>query len=56
MYSRSSFISDGRHDQTVEVWSSPSELSERGVEVGSEEWRKGSVIMGISTQVCLDDS
>lgn len=35
---------------TVEVWSAPSELGSK-CKVGSEEWRKGSQILAVSTQV-----
>lgn len=51
LFSRSSFIHDGRHDQIVEVWSAPSGIGEG--EVGSEKWREGCQILAISTQVSL---
>jgi hypothetical protein len=52
LYSVCKFIHEGRHDQTVEVWSAPSGIGEKGGrKIGSDEWRREAQILGISTQV-----
>lgn len=51
LYSVSKFISHGRHDETVEVWSAPCAIGEKGPKVGSDEWRRNAQILAISTQV-----
>lgn len=53
LYSVSNTIRDGRHDNTVEVWSAPCGIAEEGIEVGSEEWRQRCQILAVSTQVSL---
>ncbi|KAM0750195.1 hypothetical protein T439DRAFT_380918 [Meredithblackwellia eburnea MCA 4105] len=54
LYSISQFIHEGRHDETVEVWTAPCAIGDKNApEVGSEEWRKGAQILCVSTQVGL---
>jgi len=50
VYSRTSFMNEGRHDVYVEIWTAPSNLGE-GVE--EEGWRDRQVCLGIATQTAL---
>lgn len=54
LYSYSKFVHEGRHDQVVEVWSAPENLTPAlrdGPEADDGEWRKGCRILAVSTQV-----
>lgn len=55
IFSTTKWIQDGRHDDTVEVWSAPSTIGtgQPAVTPGSDEWRKTSQILAVSTQVGL---
>lgn len=51
LWSIGKFMQDGRHDNSVEVWTAPCELGD-----GSEEqkdWRKGQYCLCTSTQMAL---
>jgi len=50
LYSRSSFMDDGRHDVSAEIWTAPSNLGE-GAE--TDGWRDKQVCLGIVTQTAL---
>lgn len=50
IYTRSTFMLEGRHDVYAEVWTAPSNISE-GVEV--EGWQKDQVCLAISHQMAL---
>lgn len=53
LYSTSKFVSEGRHDITVEVWSAPGGLGVGELEKDGEEWRRKCQVLGVSTQMAL---
>ena len=52
LYATSRFLFDGRHDETVEVWTAPSSIGEKGCEV-DPDWKEKQICLALSTQMAL---
>ena len=52
LYAYGNFMQDGRHDNSVEVWTAPCELREKGTNL-SKDWRKDQFCLAVSTQMAL---
>lgn len=50
LYSRATFMNEGRHDAYVEIWTAPSNLGEGIIKEG---WRDKQICLGIATQTAL---
>lgn len=55
IYSQSRFLTAGRHDVTVEIWTAPpGELGKRdGSTVVEKDWREKMVCVAVATQMAL---
>ncbi|SCV72024.1 BQ2448_4718 [Microbotryum intermedium] len=53
IYFATKSISEGQHDQTVEVWTSPGGIGEGDASLGGPEWRKEAQLLAVSTQLAL---
>ncbi|KDE04866.1 hypothetical protein MVLG_04726 [Microbotryum lychnidis-dioicae p1A1 Lamole] len=53
IYFATKSISEGRHDQTVEVWTSPGGIGEGDAKLGGPEWRQEAQLLAVSTQLAL---
>jgi len=50
LYSRATFMNEGRHDAYVEIWTAPSNLGEGIIKEG---WRDKQICLGVATQTAL---
>lgn len=52
LWSTGKFMQDGRHDNSVEVWTAPCEFGDKDAKV-PEDWRDKQHCLLISTQMAL---
>ncbi|KAK9899545.1 hypothetical protein P389DRAFT_1031 [Cystobasidium minutum MCA 4210] len=52
LHAYGNFMQDGRHDNSVEVWTAPCELGESGAKLDTD-WRKDQFCLAVSTQMAL---
>lgn len=52
LHSYGNFMSDGRHDNSVEVWTAPCELGDENAKV-DKDWRNEQFCLAVSTQMAL---
>jgi hypothetical protein len=52
LFAYGSFMQDGRHDNSVEVWTAPCELGQKDAKL-DKDWRKDQFCLAVSTQMAL---
>ena len=52
LWSEGRFLQDGRHDNSVEVWTAPCELGDKGAKI-DKDWKKEGHCLCISRQMAL---
>lgn len=52
LWAEGKHMQDGRHDNTVEVWTAPCEFGDRSAKI-EPDWRKKQYCLCVSTQMAL---